>query len=113
MEAQTRLSVLDSDNQISQPEIKKLAIRRYALFLQDSEAKYDHFVSVKNLPGATQEFRTGLFSSLVECRMDMDEMIGHKLVERLFGSDSDVAGLYLSIYPREKETTSNSSSIQY
>lgn len=93
-EAQSRLSHLDSKNQISQTDIKKLVTQRYALFLQDSEAKYEHFVLVKDLPDAAKEFQAGLFLSLSECRKDMDEMIGHELVERLFGSDLDIAALY-------------------
>lgn len=94
VEARSRLAILDSRNQIYEPEIKNLVVQRFALFIQESDEKYHYFLTEKDKHIAKKKVQADLFLLFSECRKDMDKVIGHVLVESLFGTDIEAEALY-------------------
>ena len=72
-----------------------MVVQNYALFIEKTDTIYkkyseDNNISVTKL----KEFQSEIFLSLSECRKEIDPLIGHQLMERLFGTDQEVNALY-------------------
>jgi hypothetical protein len=93
MEAEQRLDVfLRAAEYEMLPDLKELVVQRYALFIEDVEGIHKRCTEEKVFD--TTKYQNEVFEALRKVRLDLDAIIGHDLVEKLFGTDGDVVALY-------------------
>lgn len=100
-ESKDRLNELDKNNEIPKKTLN-LVVSRYALFIKETNSIYSKYFDLRKIIAngdkvvndRLKRYQHEIYVSLIKCRNDMDDLIGHELVERLFGTDEEVQALY-------------------